>query len=98
MEDEKPHRFKTDAEFTAYQLGQADHEESLIKYIEGWEGEIDSKLGIMINDKFRERMEEEIRSSYVHGQGNAEMMEAGLERNEIEDYVLSRMRQLDFKK
>ena len=32
-------------------------------------------------------LEEEIRSAFKHGQGNAENMEAGLERNEIEDYV-----------
>ena len=50
-----------------------------------------------INDKFAKRLEEEIRSAYVHGIGNAEMMEAGLERNETEDYVNSRMQTLNMK-
>lgn len=32
-------------------------------------------------------LEEELRKAFIHGQGNAEMMEAGLERNEVDDYV-----------
>lgn len=36
-------------------------------------------------------LEEEIRSAFKHGQGNAESMDAGLERDEIEDYVSSVM-------
>ena len=39
-----------------------------------------------------EELEKEIRQAFIHGQGNNEMMEAGLERYETEDYVNSRMR------
>jgi hypothetical protein len=42
----------------------------------------------------QDEMGREIKRAFVHGQGNAEMMEAGLERDETEDYVNSRMRQL----
>ena len=42
----------------------------------------------------QEELEREIKRAFVHGQGNAEMMEAGLERDKTEDYVNSRMRQL----
>ena len=42
----------------------------------------------------QEELEREIKRAFVHGQGNAEMMEAGLERDETEDYVNSRMRSL----
>jgi|TARA_S200002703_G_scaffold146060_1_gene140821 hypothetical protein len=41
-----------------------------------------------------EELEKEIKQAFIHGQGNKEMMEAGLERDETEDYVNSRMRQL----
>lgn len=37
-------------------------------------------------------LEEEIRKAFKHGQGNKEMMESGLERDETEDYVMSIMR------
>jgi hypothetical protein len=42
-----------------------------------------------------ELLESEIRRAYIHGQGNSQMMEAGLERDEIEDYINSRMRTLN---
>jgi hypothetical protein len=42
-----------------------------------------------------ELLESEIRRAYIHGQGNAQMMEAGLERDETEDYINSRMRTLN---
>jgi hypothetical protein len=42
----------------------------------------------------QEELEKEIRQAFIHGQGNVEMMEAGLERDETEDYVNSRMRSL----
>jgi hypothetical protein len=42
----------------------------------------------------QEELEKEIKQAFIHGQGNADMMEAGLERDETEDYVNSRMRQL----
>ena len=41
-----------------------------------------------------EELEHEITQAFVHGQGNAIMIEAGLERNEREDYTSSVMRRL----
>ena len=41
-----------------------------------------------------EELEKEIKQAFIHGQGNKEMMESGLERDETEDYVNSRMRKL----
>lgn len=41
-----------------------------------------------------EELEKEIKQAFIHGQGNKEMVEAGLERDETEDYVNSRMRKL----
>ena len=41
-----------------------------------------------------EQLKQEIKQAFIHGQGNKEMMEAGLERDETEDYVNSRMRKL----
>ena len=40
----------------------------------------------------QEELKTEIRQAFIHGQGNKEMMEAGLERDETEDYVNNRMR------
>jgi hypothetical protein len=37
----------------------------------------------------------EIHRAFIHGQGNAQMMEAGLERNEVEEYVNYRMLSLN---
>jgi hypothetical protein len=42
----------------------------------------------------QEELEKEIKQAFICGQGNVEMMEAGLERDEKEDYVNSRMRSL----
>ena len=42
-----------------------------------------------------EELEREITRAFVHGQGNSIMMEAGLERDEREDYVGSVMRRLN---
>ena len=42
----------------------------------------------------QEELQKEITQAFIHGQGNKEMMEAGLERDETEDYVRSRMRSL----
>jgi hypothetical protein len=42
-----------------------------------------------------ELLKEEIRRAYIHGQGNAQMMEAGLERDETDDYTNSRMLSLN---
>ena len=42
----------------------------------------------------QEELEREIKRAFVHGQGNLEMMKAGLERDETDDYVNSRMRSL----
>ena len=41
-----------------------------------------------------EELEHEITQAFVHGQGNSIMMEAGLERDEREDYTSSVMRRL----
>ena len=41
-----------------------------------------------------EELEKEIKQAFVHGQGNSKMMEAGLERDEREDYTNSVMRRL----
>lgn len=41
------------------------------------------KLITLTEDELREI----IRSAYIHGQGNAEMMESGLERNEVDEYI-----------
>ena len=43
-----------------------------------------------------ELLKEEIKSAFIHGQGNAQMMEAGLERDEVEEY--SNWRMLSIKK
>jgi len=37
----------------------------------------------------------EIHKAFIHGQGNAQMMEAGLERDEVEEYVNWRMLSLN---
>lgn len=42
----------------------------------------------------QEELQKEIKQAFIHGQGNKEMMEAGLERDETEDYVRSRIRTL----
>jgi hypothetical protein len=42
----------------------------------------------------QEELEKEINQAFIHGQVNQEMMEAGLEKDETEDYVNSRMRSL----
>jgi hypothetical protein len=46
------------------------------------------------NNKYilsEEELRLEIKRAYIHGQSNARMMEAGLERDEVEDYVNHRM-------
>jgi hypothetical protein len=40
-------------------------------------------------------LKEEIKIAFIHGQGNGIMMEAGLERDETEDYVNNRMLSLN---
>jgi hypothetical protein len=42
-----------------------------------------------------ELLKEEIRRAYIHGQGNGQMMEVGLERDEVDDYTNSRMLSLN---
>ena len=42
-----------------------------------------------------ELLKEEIRRAFIHGQGNAQMMEAGLERDEVEEYINHRMLSLN---
>jgi hypothetical protein len=42
----------------------------------------------------QEELQKEIKQAFIYGQGNKTMMEAGLERDETEDYVNNRMRNL----
>jgi hypothetical protein len=42
----------------------------------------------------QEELEIEIKQAFIHGQENKEMIESGLERDETEEYVRSRMRTL----
>jgi hypothetical protein len=42
-------------------------------------------------ENMTEFIRSEIKKAFIHGQGNAQMMEAGLERDEIEEYVNYRM-------
>ena len=54
------------------------------------------KLGLVLIGTLEE-LEKEIEQAFVHGQGNGIMIEAGLERNEREDYTSSVMRRLNQK-
>ena len=45
--------------------------------------------------KIKEKeLEKIIRQAFIHGQGNKEMMESGLERDETDEYTSSVMRSL----
>jgi len=56
----------------------------------------DFKLGyLQCQEDMIEILKEEIRRAYIHGQGNGQMMEAGLERDEVDDYTNSRMLSLN---
>ncbi len=48
-------------------------------------------------DEEKEQLISEIRRAYIHGQGNGQMMEVGLERDEIDDYTNSRILSLNKK-
>ena len=48
-----------------------------------------------IDQDIVELLRVEIHRAFIHGQGNAQMMEAGLERDEVEDYVNWRMLSLN---
>lgn len=48
-------------------------------------------------DEEKEQLRVEIRRAFIHGQGNGQMMEVGLERDEIDDYTNSRMLSLNKK-
>jgi hypothetical protein len=50
---------------------------------------------IQCQEDMIELLKEEVRRAYIHGQGNAQMMEAGLERDEVDDYTNSRMLSLN---
>jgi hypothetical protein len=39
-------------------------------------------------------LEKIIRQAFIHGQGNKEMMESGLERDEVNEYISSEMRSI----
>ena len=53
-----------------------------ISYIEGY---------TQCREDMLEILGSEIRRAYIHGQGNAQGMAAGLERDEVEDYTNWRM-------
>ena len=44
----------------------------------------------------KETMERLLRDAFKHGQGNGQMMESGLERDEIDDYVSWTMMKIFF--
>lgn len=48
-------------------------------------------------DEEKEQLRVEIRRAFIHGQGNGQMMEVGLERDEVDDYTNSRMLSLNKK-
>lgn len=48
-------------------------------------------------DEEKEQLISEIRRAFMHGQGNGQMMEVGLERDEVDDYTNSRMLSLNKK-
>jgi hypothetical protein len=48
-------------------------------------------------DEEKEQLRAEISRAFIHGQGNGQMMEAGLERDEVDDYTNSRMLSLNKK-
>ena len=41
-----------------------------------------------------DQLRRELTQAFIHDQGNAQMMEAGLERDETTDYVRNRLEQL----
>jgi hypothetical protein len=60
----------------------------LINQVNNFIDKIDaSKITISINE-----LESEIRRAYIAGQSNVSLMEAGIERDETDDYVSNRMR------
>lgn len=66
---------------------------------EHWNSNIESRSFIKGYTQCQEDMlallRSEILSAFIHGQGNARGMEAGLERDETDDYVNSRMASLN---
>ena len=46
---------------------------------------------IQCQEDMTEFIRSEIKKAFIHGQGNAQMMEAGLERDEVEEYSNWRM-------
>ena len=69
---------------------------------EHWTSNIESRSYIKGYAQCQEDMlavlRSEILSAFIHGQGNARGMEAGLERDETDDYVRSRMGSLTKRK
>jgi hypothetical protein len=69
---------------------------------EYWMKDEQYERGAFVNGYFQcqnnmlEFLETEIKKAYIHGQSNGQMMEAGLERDEVEEYVNFRI--LSFKK
>ena len=51
---DKPHGFKTDAEWLAYEKGKQDEETLILKFISEWNGETNSRLGELLTKKVNE--------------------------------------------
>lgn len=53
--------------------------------------EVEDFINPVINVFTLEEIKKEINKAFIHGQGNARMMESGLEMDEADDYTSSRM-------
>jgi hypothetical protein len=68
-------------------IGFGTYQELFLKVIKEWYADGYTQC----QEDMIELLKEEIRRAFIHGQGNAQMMEAGLERDEVDDYTNSRM-------
>lgn len=71
--------------------------EHILNHIKFPEDIVETKLAAKkyIDQDMIELLRVEIHKAFIHGQGNAQMMEAGLERDEVEEYVNWRMLSLN---
>lgn len=70
-----------------------DEEERYYKNLEKYDGIIQGYT--QCQQDMTEFIRAEICRAFIHGQGNGQMMEVGLERDEIDDYINSRMKTLN---
>jgi hypothetical protein len=73
-------------------IGFGTYQEPFLKVIKEWY--VDGYT--QCQEDMTEFIRSEIKKAFIHGQGNAQMMEAGLERDEVEEY--SNWRMLSIKK